>query len=80
MRRRNGNSCDLNGEDRRAKHLFATLYNRQTGNRSGGRNLANDESSQSAEPKNDCLQVESLEDIPMCFKECRPTGCSLANS
>ena len=70
MRRRTGNSFDLNCEDRRARCLFATLYNRQTGNRSGGRDLANDEPSQSAEPKDDCIQVESFEDLPLYFEEC----------
>ena len=55
---------------RRARRLVIAHDNRGTGNRSAVRNVAEDVASQFAEPKSDCVQVESFEDIPMCFEEC----------
>ena len=52
------------------KRIVVVFYIRRWGNHSAGRNMAKVKSSQFANPKSDCLPVESLEDIPMRFEEC----------
>ena len=69
---RSGNLKDADADcvcGRGGRHVIAH-YSRGTGNRSAGRNGAQDVAHQFAEPKRDCGQVESFEDIPMCFEEC----------
>ena len=63
-------SCDLDCSGRRVRRHFAARYNRGTGSRSAVRSVAEDVANQFAEPQRECVQVESVEDIPMRFDEC----------
>ena len=63
-------SCDLDCSGRRVRRHFAAWYTRGTGSRSAVRSIAEDVANQFAEPQRECVQVESVEDIPMRFDEC----------
>ena len=63
-------SCDLDCSGRRARRDFTARGNRWTGSRSVVQSAAEDVTNQFAEPQRDCVQVESVEDIPMRLYEC----------
>ena len=61
---------DLDCSTRRARRDFTACGNRWTGSRSVVQSAAEDVTNQFAEPQRDCVQVESVEDIPMRLYEC----------